>query len=536
MAPDLSADVPRPADGSAGSGGPAGVGGVGGVGGAAGVARPGGAPAATSRPGGAPAATSRPARVPDEVTPFGRPGTPGDPILRWATSASTVEGIQRELVHIWAQPQALAAVVDAPERTVAARSSVLNFVVVCRNRELGERAAADISMLTGRHPSRTMILVPADPDGPGWIRAAVKAYCMVPRTDAPETCAEQIEVLAGGETGRHLGSIVAPLLVHDLPVALWWPGDPPFGSRLAAELLGMADRLVVDGSGWSGDGLERLRYVAAASGPTLIVADFALMRQARWREAVASVFDLAEFTPYLRHLRRVSVTYGTRGGPDAEERTNIVKPVYQVAWLASRLGLRVRRPLARVERPGRAAARKVVAPGAGPDPGRGMRAVLGSPLGGEVEVVIRPVISEMPAGTTLRVEILAERRGAELRAEVTAETEWVHVRVWEDGVEELDRAYLAPRRTEVDLLAEAIEASGRDRVAEQALAFAARLVATGPAEEAAADAGPTGDLANPRPAGTSGAGGDDAGAGEAAGPDDLEHASTSQVLGGEDAP
>ena len=64
----------------------------------------------------------------------------------------------------------------------------------------------------------------------------------------------------------------------------------------------------------------------------------------------------------------------------------------------------------------------------------------------------------MPAGTTLRVELLAERRGSELRADVTAEAETVHVRVWQDGVEALDRHFLAPRRTEVDLLAEAIEA------------------------------------------------------------------------------
>ena len=54
--------------------------------------------------------------------------------------------------------------------------------------------------------------------------------------------------------------------------------------------------------------------------------------------------------------------------------------------------------------------------------------------------MVRPVLSPMPAGTTLRVELLAERRGSELRADVTAEAETVHVRVWQDGVEALDRA------------------------------------------------------------------------------------------------
>jgi len=86
----------------------------------------------------------------------------------------------------------------------------------------------------------------------------------------------------------------------------------------------------------------------------------------------------------------------------------------------------------------------------------------------------------MPSGTTLRVELLAERRGSELRAEVTAEAESVRVRVWEDGVEALDRLFHAARRTDADLLTEAIEAGGRDPVAEGSLAMAARLA--GPAQ------------------------------------------------------
>jgi hypothetical protein len=406
------------------------------------------------------------------IVPPGIPVAPGDPTLRWSSQATTIAGIEHELATFWALPQ-VNAVVGAPaERTVAARTSVLNLVVVARSPELGERAASTLSMLTGRHPSRTLILVPTDPDGPDWLHAQVKAYCMVPRAGAPETCAEQIYATAGGATGRHLGAIVAPLLVHDLPVTLWWPGEPPFGAPVARDLIGMADRLVVDGSSWAGDGLDRLRKLAALGGGSLAISDFALMRQARWREAVASVFDRPEFLRYLRSLRRVAVTYGTHGGPDAEARTNIVKPIYHVAWLASRLGLRVVRPLERTGRPGPI---RRPPPGAGPEPGRGMRALLAWDRGAEVEVVIRPVISGMPGGTTLRVEILAERRGTELRAEVTAEAERVHVRVWEDGVEALARPFMAPRRTDVDLLAEAIEAGGRDQVAIGASSMAAAL-------------------------------------------------------------
>ena len=43
-------------------------------------------------------------------------------------------------------------------------------------------------------------------------------------------------------------------------------------------------------------------------------------------------------------------------------------------------------------------------------------------------------MSEMPPGTTLRIELRSDYRGSELRADVTAEQDAVHARVWLDGV------------------------------------------------------------------------------------------------------
>jgi hypothetical protein len=92
-----------------------------------------------------------------------------------------------------------------------------------------------------------------------------------------------------------------------------------------------------------------------------------------------------------------------------------------------------------------------------------------------VSVVVRPVASPVSPGTTLRIELLAERRGSELRADVTAEAENVHVHTWLDGVQALDRTFKAPRPTEVDLLGQALEAGGRDPLATETIRMAARL-------------------------------------------------------------
>jgi glucose-6-phosphate dehydrogenase assembly protein OpcA len=399
-----------------------------------------------------------------------------EPVLRWSARAHSIAEVEQELARIWAKQDLTTEMDGEPGRHIAARTSVMNLVVIARRPELAERGAATIQALTGRHPSRTIVVQSADPDGPSWLEARVEAHCILPREDAPETCAETIHLTAGGEAGRHLSAIVTPLIIHDLPVTVWWPGEPPFGSRAAFDLLSGADRLVIDGSSWNGDGLERMREMAGLLDATrLSISDFALIRQSRWREAIASIFDDPEFLPYLRSLRRIAVTYATHDETGAPGSTNIVKPIYHVAWLASRLGLHVIKPLAAMpERPA-SATRSRPAPGTRPAVSRGMSAAL-SDGRGEMTVVIRPVVSTMPAGTTLRVELLAERRGSELRADVTAEAETVHVRVWQDGVEALERRFLAARRGDVDLLAEAIEAGRRDDIATGSLRAAAELV------------------------------------------------------------
>ena len=399
----------------------------------------------------------------------------GEPILRWSARAHSIAEIESELARIWAGQDLTTDIEGAVGRHVAARTSVMNLVVIARRPELAERCASTMQALTGRHPSRTIVIQSADPDGPSWLDARVEAHCIVPRADAPETCAETIHLTCGGEAGLHLSAIAEPLIVHDLPVTVWWPGEPPIMSRPARDLFDCADRLIVDASTWSGDGLTRLQELAhLVDTSRLTVSDFALVRQSRWREAIASIFDDADFLPFLRSLRRIAVTYSTHDETGAPGSTNMVKPLYHVGWLASRLGLAVLKPLAPVTG-GPAPARGAKGGSNRPAMSRGVAATL-SDGRAEVAVVVRPVASPTPPGTTLRVELLADRRGSELRADVTAEAENVHVRVWQDGVEAMERHFRAPRRTDVDLLAELIEAGRRDPVAVDALRSAAAII------------------------------------------------------------
>jgi glucose-6-phosphate dehydrogenase assembly protein OpcA len=330
---------------------------------------------------------------------------------------------------------------------------------VARRPETGERCAAIIHDLTGRHPSRTLIVTPADPDGPSWLDASIQAHCMVASENAPATCAETIYLTCGGEAGRHLEAIVAPLLIHDLPVTLWWPDEPPLPTHTSANVLEVCDRLVTDGSSWHGSGLPQLlRMAIFQQRRPVAISDFALIRQSRWREAIASVFDRPDILPYVNHVRAITVTYGVREDSGVEA-PNIVKPVYHVGWLASRLGMGVVRTLT-------------------PE-ATGFSASLRN---GRTEVVVamRPMQSELPPGTTLRVEITAALQRSRLRADISAEQDAVHARVWRDDERILERGFHAPRRNDLDLLAEAIEAGGRDPVAVGTLQMAAEIIGESP--------------------------------------------------------
>jgi len=353
---------------------------------------------------------------------------------------------------------------------VVARTSVLNLVVLAVDEVTAERCAAIIASTASRHASRSLILSAAEPDGEPGLEASVEALALTTAAGRTETGAETIRIRACGETGLHLASIIVPLLVHDLPVALWWPSDPPFDSHRAERLLPLADQLIVDGSSWSGSGLDTMaKLAAAAEGLHLVAIDWALLRQSRWREAVASVYDLPDLRPHLGAVRRIDVEYATDDPGDSAGNTNVVRPLYHVAWLASRLGMTVHEPLRRE-----------------PD---GRRVATLRQRNHEVEVVLQPGGSDLPAGSTVRVVITSRVRGADLVGEVRAGDRDVQVTVRDGGRDRIKRTYLAPRLNAVDLLSLSVQEHAADSVSVQAMAMVHRLLGVESGPRKGADRG-----------------------------------------------
>jgi hypothetical protein len=94
----------------------------------------------------------------------------------------------------------------------------------------------------------------------------------------------------------------------------------------------------------------------------------------------------------------------------------------------------------------------------------------------DVEVILRPAVSDLGPGSTVRVEIASGLRGVELIGRVSAGDSSVEVSILDNGRERVRRSYLGPRLTSVDLLGRAVEEGAPDPVAVQTLAAASRLL------------------------------------------------------------
>lgn len=183
------------------------------------------------------------------------------------------------------------------------------------------RAKRVLDGLAERHPARTIFLVPM----PGR-RAGIDADATVRAfgsNGGRAMISEVVEIRLHGRASRHPASLVLPLLISGLPVFCRWRGNPDWEGTALEELLGVADRLVVDSSEWRGS-LPRGYAELAARFDHVAASDIAWRRTLPWRVA------LAERWPGIRRAGRLTVE-----GPRADA-------MLLAGWLEARLRHEIR--------------------------------------------------------------------------------------------------------------------------------------------------------------------------------------------------
>ncbi len=363
--------------------------------------------------------------------------------LRWSSSATTVAEADALLAKLWASSEARRFLVsDSPAdattaEPIAVRTGVMNLAVVANGAERAAHAASILATLP-RNPSRTLFIVPRDPEGPATFAARLEVFCAVtPRGDGTSACTELLWIDVGGPAAHHLASIVPPLSLHDLPTLLWWDAPVNAAESDVRQLLRGVDRVIIDGATQPSDGLATIRTLfAAAENAGVALTDFALLRQGRWRDSIATMFDEESAAPFLNAINTISIDYS--GGKGSSASINVVRPAYHVAWLASRLKVSIKTPLHLAD-------------------GAGWRAELHDQLRHPIAVELNPVESVLGAGTTTAVRIAADRRGDHFELEVRADSTSTRAIAKINGTVVHERTFQAPRWTEATLLSESLE-------------------------------------------------------------------------------
>jgi hypothetical protein len=122
----------------------------------------------------------------------------------------------------------------------------LNLVIFVPADQHNAALQRTIDELAVQHPGRTIALIVHNEPHPSYAQASLA--CRLGGGDK-HICGEQI-TLHGGDGGAPLFSTMASLLLPDLPVFVWWLGDPPFNSPLFDNITELADRVLVDARTW----------------------------------------------------------------------------------------------------------------------------------------------------------------------------------------------------------------------------------------------------------------------------------------------
>jgi glucose-6-phosphate dehydrogenase assembly protein OpcA len=205
-----------------------------------------------------------------------------------------------------------------------ARTQLLDLVVLTDEPREAERMARLLEQLPGNRPSRAIIALAAHG------ALTLDASAEVVTTKSPSGDGElrcELVHLAVGDEGAALPSLIAGLLLPDLPVFVLLRLDPERWEPLVSACWSFATRIVVDSTG-ERSGLHSLPTLLARE-PHLSVTDLSWTKLTGWRELVARLFDPPKAARALGRLDRIEITHAGRS--QAQSRL-------LAAWVLSRTG------------------------------------------------------------------------------------------------------------------------------------------------------------------------------------------------------
>ena len=263
--------------------------------------------------------------------------------LPWAGKAVHMSEIEAVIASLWK----MSADNLRTGANVQVRTSVLNLVICTPDIETAQRASKILRELSSTHLARvTLLILDSDENAPSSLHAWVTLRCFSMISDLMRHCFEQATILASGSAVRSIANIIQPLLKPDLPVYLWWLGDPP--GRDDPTFIGLVDissRMIVDSTGFFNpeQDIGTLSTLFDTT-PECALSDLNWGRITPWRQLISQFFDVPEYRTYLSGVTSIEIEHCV--APIATQmRTemgdvspNPARALLLAGWLKERLG------------------------------------------------------------------------------------------------------------------------------------------------------------------------------------------------------
>ena len=367
--------------------------------------------------------------------------------------------IEKELMAMWAEmsaPEGGASSEGAAQAAGIVRACVLNLVVYAASGE--ERAEADelLETIVERHPCRAIVIAAERESQEARLDAYASTRCQISTRGSKRICGEQITIEAAGPVVENVSTAVAPLLVPDVPVFLWWKDIPDAEDKLFDRLATMADRVVIDSAAFDRPHRDILRLAEVISHGEMRLSDLNWGRLTSWRSLVASFWDVADYCDSLAHVERVRIEYDP---PDRAHESVAPKAMLALGWIASCLGWNVGEGGHKLE-------------------GGGASFQLRDKEGRAVEAILSATDDVAGRDGWITSLTISTRAGDEFYVVLHMNEHKLETGVRRrEGVADVGRVLTYEARTEGERLSAELEILSRDVVYERSVALAARLLA-----------------------------------------------------------
>ncbi len=247
-------------------------------------------------------------------------------------SALSAQNIEKDLAELWKTPGE-----DKTKELGLQRVYTTNMVAYASGHEEGFRVERILNDLAGSQPGRYILIRPAADTSEAPLRYYVTGHCLFWAEREKRVCCDMIKLVAQKEIIENLYGFTFSLLVPDLAVEFWWPGDLPYYNSFFDRMAEQASRVWVDSSKFKDpvQSMARLSAFWAKRYPHTVLADLNWVRVQRWRALIAELFD-GDWSKYLKDVRQVTIEYGEGSQP--------TRSFFLACWLAAQLGWQHHKP------------------------------------------------------------------------------------------------------------------------------------------------------------------------------------------------